>query len=137
MPSTDIDCRELFVCQECGQCCKGFGGTYLTEADIGIISGFIGLSEPEFISRFCTHAGSRLVLCQGEDEFCIFYRNHLCSIHPVKPRMCREWPFIEAVIRDVVNWRIMASACPGMKTDASDADILRCVSHERARNCEP
>jgi Fe-S-cluster containining protein len=72
-------------------------------------------------------SGSGWVLAQGEDGYCVFARSALCTIHPVKPRMCRSWPFIEGVLRDPGNWAIMAGACPGMRTDISEKTIVRCV----------
>jgi Fe-S-cluster containining protein len=67
------------------------------------------------------------VLAQGEDGYCVFAHRALCRIHPVKPRMCRAWPFIESVLRHPGNWKIMAGACPGMRTDVSEDTVVRCV----------
>jgi hypothetical protein len=41
--------------------------------------------------------------------------------------MCRRWPFIESVLRDVANWRIMASMCPGMWAEAPGNQVKECV----------
>ena len=37
------DCR-LFECTQCGDCCKGFGGTYVSQADLETIAAFLGVS---------------------------------------------------------------------------------------------
>ena len=117
----------LFICQCCGQCCRGYGGTYLEVADIHAIAAYLGCRSGEFIERFCQISCGRPVLGQGSNGYCIFFDGR-CSIHPVKPRMCRRWPFIPAVLRDVANWHAMATACPGMRTDFPDAVILRQVA---------
>jgi Fe-S-cluster containining protein len=74
------------------------------------------------------------VLAQGKGGYCAFWKKGLCGIHPVKPKMCRDWPFIGSVIVDPGNWYAMARSCPGMRTDVSEEEILRCVKHELKKN---
>lgn len=116
----------LFECHRCGQCCKGFGGTYVTDADIEAIAEFTGISPLTLLSKYCRRSGTRYVLAQREDRYCIFW-NELCTIHPVKPAMCRKWPYIESVLIDVQNWHTMAAFCPGMRTDVLSGDIIATV----------
>jgi len=118
--------HRLFRCTMCGDCCRGYGGTYVTDADITAIASHIGLGRERFIETYCSQSGGKPVLIQGEDGRCIFW-DKLCTIHPVKPRMCRQWPFIPAILVDVLNWRIMAASCKGMRTDLSDEEIAACV----------
>jgi Fe-S-cluster containining protein len=110
----------------CGECCKGFGGTIVTEEDIQRIAGFIGTDPGRFVDTYCQMSGDKPVLAQGGNGDCLFL-DGVCAIHPVKPRMCRAWPFIRPVLVDVVNWHSMATACPGMRTDVTDEDIQACV----------
>jgi len=116
MPSDCIGPEELFECRRCGDCCKGFGGTYLTEADIEAISRYIGSNPAKFVARYCSLSGTKPVLAQRSDGYCIFW-DKICTIHPVKPHMCRKWPFIESILVDAKNWLIMADSCPGIHTD--------------------
>ena len=117
---------DLFDCTMCGDCCRGFGGTIVTEQDIERIAAYIGVDPGSFADRYCATSGSQRVLAQGEDGCCVFF-DKLCTIHPVKPRMCRAWPFIRPVLVDVVNWHSMAASCPGMRTDLPDDVITACV----------
>lgn len=126
MPFEHVSPEDLFECRQCGECCRGYGGTYLARADIENISGWLGISAQELIDKYCTVSGNRYILRQKTDGYCIFW-DEICTIHPVKPRMCRAWPFIEAVIRDPGNWDAMAEACPGMQTEFNKKDIVRCV----------
>lgn len=112
----------LFECNQCGDCCKGFGGTYLSDMDIQAIADYIGECVETFKNRYCEPSGGRLVLSQGKDDYCIFYSNN-CTIHPVKPRMCRRWPFIDSLLVDTVNWHIMAASCPGMRTNMEEKQL--------------
>jgi hypothetical protein len=119
----------LFTCRMCGECCKGFGGTYVSNDDIASISIFVGMDSDEFMKKYCTSSGSRRVLAQKEDGFCVFFTDK-CSIHPVKPVMCRRWPFIPSLLRDFGNWRIMAGQCPGINPDAPKDEILAVVCRQ-------
>ena len=126
MPFKKIGPESLFQCQKCGDCCKGYGGTYVTENDIEKISSYIGLPSQQFISQFCCMSNGKLLLAQRADGYCILW-DEKCTIHPVKPRMCKAWPFIPSVLADPNNWNIMASVCPGIRTDYPDEVIADCV----------
>jgi Fe-S-cluster containining protein len=125
MPS-DQDHSELFNCTKCGDCCKGFGGTYVTDADIDAIAAFVGVERRQFIERFCELSGGQPLIAQAASGYCVFWET-VCTIHPVKPRMCKAWPFIDGIVKDVTNWHIMAASCPGMRTDVPDDQILGAV----------
>lgn len=112
----------LFECTQCGDCCKGFGGTYLTDADVEAIAKFIGVPIDTVVESYSTRSGGRLVLAQRPDGYCIFWDGN-CTIHPVKPKMCRQWPFIQSLLVDIANWRMMASVCPGMRNDLDDDSL--------------
>lgn len=136
MGSDNAPCRELFACTLCGDCCKGYGGTYLTAADIAAIAGCLGISAARFIDGYTRLSGGRRLIAQGENGYCIFW-DKVCTIHAVKPRMCRRWPFIPGVLADVGNWRAMAASCPGMNADAQDEQIIACVAGKLAVENDP
>ena len=133
MPSDSIGPEELFECRRCGDCCKGFGGTYLTAKDIETISRYIGSNPEKFVVRYCSLSGTKPVLAQRSDGYCIFWDN-ICTIHPVKPRMCRKWPFIESILVDAENWLIMADSCPGIHTDVPVDAVLKYVKKKLTKN---
>jgi Fe-S-cluster containining protein len=121
--------EDIFQCTLCGQCCVGFGGTYVTPDDIVRISTFIGKDPEEFIGRYCDMTKAGPVLTQGQDGRCIFFHaEKQCTIHPVKPRMCRAWPFLKTVVMHPENWDAMASACPGMVPSVPHAHLVRIVA---------
>ncbi len=124
--------NDIFECQQCGDCCKGFGGTYVTAKDIINISKFINFDPKKFIARYCDKSGSRHVLTLGKDGCCIFFNKETqCTIHPVKPYMCKAWPFIQTVIKHPENWNAMANSCPGMKKDIPHKDLKKIVTIEK------
>lgn len=119
-------CDGLFDCTLCGECCKGYGGTYVTETDIEAIARYVGVTAQRLVARYTRTSGDKRVLAQADNGYCIFW-DRVCTIHPVKPRMCRQWPFIRNILVDVNNWRAMAASCPGMNPDAPDQAIIGCV----------
>ena len=119
--------EEIFSCQQCGDCCKGYGGTYISSADMRAIADHIGMAPEQFEKKFCDQSGGRLLLAQQENGFCVFWRDKMCGIHPVKPKMCREWPFIRSVFKEPSNWKKMASMCPGIREEVPPEVVKACV----------
>lgn len=117
MTSDENASESIFECRMCGDCCKGYGGTYVSETDIAAIAAYLDIDSNAFISRYCKRSGSKHLLAQQPNGYCIFW-DKLCRIHPVKPRMCRQWPYIRSVLVDIGNWKAMASMCPGIRKDA-------------------
>ncbi len=129
MSSEDSSWQDAFQCRQCGECCKGFGGTFVTEKDIQMIADFINCDTETFVKDYCQLSGGKYVLIQGTGGYCVFW-DELCTIHPVKPRMCRAWPFIESVLADKKNWEIMAGTCPGICTDVPDRILEKLIKEE-------
>ncbi|MFH1985637.1 MAG: YkgJ family cysteine cluster protein [Pseudomonadota bacterium] len=135
MPSEALGRGEdIFQCRQCGDCCRGYGGTYVSDADIAAIARYLELPEKILVSQHCCISGGRLLLAQGQNGYCAFWADGLCGIHPVKPRMCRQWPYLNSVLVDVDNWWAMASCCPGMRTDVSPESVRACVKAVREEN---
>jgi len=129
MPFDKVTSSDIFKCTQCGDCCKGYGGTYVSDDDIRAIADYIKKSPEVVRSEYCQMSGSKPLLKQKEDGFCVFF-DKLCTIHPVKPGMCRAWPYIKSVVTDVNNWHIMSSMCQGIRTNFPDDVIIRCVKDE-------
>ena len=131
MDSKVVNGEDIFKCQECGACCKGFGGTYVSENDIEKISKYVDVTPGLFINKYCATSGSKYVLIQGKDDNCIFFnKEEQCTIHPVKPYMCRAWPFIKTIISNPENWNAMAGSCPGMQKNVSHDILKEIVGYE-------
>ena len=133
MPSDSIGSEKLFECRKCGDCCKGYGGTYITEQDIEAITRYIGSDSQGFVAQYCYLSGGKPVLAQKADGYCIFW-DKLCSIHPVKPQMCRKWPYLESILVDPGNWLIMANSCPGINADVSFCEVKQIVRDRLAKD---
>lgn len=136
MPSDVVTADDLFSCTQCGDCCRGYGGTYVANADIEAIGRHLRIPTETVLLHYCVQSGSQLTLSQGDNGYCVFW-DRVCTIHAVKPRMCRQWPFIRSILTDVTNWRIMADCCPGMRTDVDEKEIIACVRQTMHRQDRP
>jgi uncharacterized protein len=122
---------DIFNCIQCGECCKGFGGTYVSSLDIIRISAYINCNPEYFMKKYCEKSSAKLVLACGNDGYCIFFeKKRQCTIHPVKPYMCKAWPFIKTVLRHPENWNIMAGSCHGMKKNIQEDLLVKIVKAE-------
>ena len=133
MSSKDPGPPDIFNCIKCGDCCKGYGGTFVTGDEIKKIADYLKTDPEKFVENYCRMSGGKPVLGQGKDGYCIFWED-ICKIHPVKPRMCKMWPFIQSVLVDVQNWQIMSASCPGIRTDVSDRVVRECVKKMLSKN---
>lgn len=127
IPAMTLTPADIFECALCGECCKGYGGTHLTHKDINRIAAYLEVDAETVVATHCCFSGATPMISQGSDGRCRFW-DQICTIHPVKPRMCRAWPFLKSVLIDVQNWHSMARSCPGMRTDIPDALIQECVA---------
>ena len=116
-----------FECTCCGDCCNGYGGTVISNADIEKIARFLDIDRERFLTQFCVKSPNGWMIAQREDGFCHFVKDKRCSIHPVKPRICRAWPYLESVLTDLTNWEAMASVCPGINKQADPEEIVAAV----------
>jgi uncharacterized protein len=66
----------------------------LTDAEISQVATFKGISEHDFIQQFTRLRNDRrgLALREKPDGSCIFLDGNDCSIQPVKPQQCRDFP---------------------------------------------
>jgi uncharacterized protein len=128
-----IQASTIFQCKKCGDCCKGYGGTFLTQNDVIAIAEYIHTNPDTFIKEYCQISGKKPVIKQNHQGYCFFW-DKICTIHPVKPRMCREWPFIKPVLADITNWEIMAGSCPGIHTNFPDEIIKTIIEKELSKN---
>lgn len=134
MTHESLTSDDLFQCRQCGDCCTGYGGTYLSPGDIRAISKFIQTDQETFLNDYCQTSGNRPVIRVASTGKCVFFHDEKqCTIHPVKPRMCRAWPFIKPILKAPGNWEIMAQACPGIRTGFPHEQVKACVKKEVER----
>ena len=81
-------------CQRCAACCRWPGEVRLSEHEISKLAGFLNLAETEFIEQHTRLRQDRLGLALKErsDRSCIFLEDTTCTVQPVKPLQCQEFP---------------------------------------------
>lgn len=76
----------LKICQKCKSSCCGLGGSYATENERKKI---LSAGHSDFfvkIGKNCYETSCKNGICN------YFTKNRSCSIHSVRPLMCRCWP---------------------------------------------
>ena len=67
----------------------------LTDADVSAISSYLHMDEAQFINTYCrlqrNRQGLSLVDADG-GACCMLQADNTCSIQPVKPQQCRDFP---------------------------------------------
>ncbi len=124
-----------FRCTLCGECCKRYW-IPVTHMDIFRIAEYTGLDPERFVTFFKKDMttgwdypeirlkGGKyyMILAKRPDGSCIFNRytergKLICSVHPVKPLVCRFYPFVYWVENNIVKFEILDKAisyCPGL-----------------------
>lgn len=100
---------ESFGCRRCNACCRQPGFVYLGPGEAERIADFHHLELYDFTARYCDLLDRRqLVLKKHPGEACIFLTDEGCSVHPVKPRQCIDFP---------IQWHTPRSFdyCEGLK----------------------
>ena len=81
-------------CQRCTACCQWPGDVRLTECEVTRLAAFKGMDEVEFIQRYTKLTRDRrgLSLHEQESGACVFLVGDECTVQPVKPQQCRDFP---------------------------------------------
>jgi uncharacterized protein len=83
-----------YECVRCTECCRWPGQVRLTDAEISRLAVFLGLSEFDFIQRYTRLRSDRrgLALQEKPGGECVFLEGRDCTVQPVKPQQCRDFP---------------------------------------------
>jgi len=113
----------FYDCQRCTACCRWPGQVRLINEEITRLAMFHGLSEHDFIQRFTRLAHDRrgLALQEQPGGACVFLVGEDCSVQPVKPQPCRDFPNL---------WRRPDAdqLCRAIPREVTEAEYVRLVS---------
>jgi len=79
-----------FECNACGRCCRN-KDIQLNPYELVRLADFLGVSTGEFLDKFI-RPGSPFLLFSGNNDTCVFLNDQGCSVHPVRPLVCRLYP---------------------------------------------
>jgi Fe-S-cluster containining protein len=122
----------VFQCRQCGDCCAGRGGIHVQPGEVAAMAALLNLPLEEFQRRYVEPSplGPRLTTVDG---VCVFLlEDHLCWVHPVKPALCRRWPFLSALLAHPEELEYAKTACPGLNPASSHDEFVAA-----ARNLYP
>ena len=104
-----------FGCTGCGACCTGAPGRVLVFADeIRTIATHLGMAEEDFRQNHLRADEGGWSLRERAGGDCEFLTDGRCTLHAVKPRQCRAYPFWLRNIRSPEAWAEAAAVCPGI-----------------------
>jgi Fe-S-cluster containining protein len=117
------DKQPVFQCQQCGDCCVGRGGIFVRPEEVAEMAALLEVDEQEFRVRYLESSslGTRLAIQNG---VCVFVEDNRCRVHPVKPFICRQWPFLPALLADPEEFEAAKGACPGIDPECSHEDFV-------------
>lgn len=116
----------VFSCQKCGKCCEGEGGIVLSPQDLVRLANFLGLAVETAKDRYATPGNGKLKIITGKDGHCIFFQmGKGCAIHPVKPAVCRAWPYFRGNLVDEESFMLAREFCPGISRTCTHAEFVR------------
>lgn len=121
----------FFECQRCTACCRWPGQVRLTEDEIARLAAFKGLSEHDFIQEFTRLRADRrgLSLREKPNGECVFLDGKDCSVQPVKPRQCRDFP-------NLWNFPEFEHRCRAIPRTVSREEYVRLVAQATRRAAE-
>jgi Fe-S-cluster containining protein len=132
--------RIRFECTKCGACCREPSLLVtVTGRDIARISTGLGLPAHEVlraldfyimredevpeglrdIPSVATEQGpAYMALKKLENGDCVFLKDDLCMIHPIRPMVCMSFPFVFKDTDNELKWGLsaMKEICPGLGT---------------------
>lgn len=111
-----------FSCRQCGACCRGDKGILVSPEEAEKLAIFLGLSLEALHRRHLVTSplGPQVATRNGA---CVFLADNLCQVHPVKPRICRQWPFLPALLAHADEFEAAKEACPGIPPDLSHQEF--------------
>jgi Fe-S-cluster containining protein len=121
---TREDPHPVFQCRQCGDCCAGRGGIYVKPQEVKDMAALLEMPVAEFRRRFveASPLGPRLTVADG---VCVFLMDgNLCRVHPVKPAICRQWPFLPALLAHPDELEHAKTACPGINPACTHEEFV-------------
>ena len=97
----ELSDRVRFRCMRCAACCRHVENSVVIEVkDAFYLAKHLGISVVDFYTTYTNmltleNTGFPIFFLktEGKDKSCIFLNGKRCSVHDVKPRTCKMYPF--------------------------------------------
>ncbi len=106
-----------FECQKgCIQCCSKPGWVYFDREDLDQASVFLHMSSSDFRVQYGLRPSrpGHWEMEVRDNRPCPFLGLQGCTIHAVKPKQCRAFPFWEENLASRKAWDRTGEQCPGI-----------------------
>jgi Fe-S-cluster containining protein len=82
-------------CTTCANCCRE-SIVPVSRPEIEAIAGFLGQTPEEITARYTApdSEAPKARILQSSNGGCVFLKGNLCSIYPVRPEPCRDFPHV-------------------------------------------
>jgi Fe-S-cluster containining protein len=116
-------------CQRCTACCRWPGQVKLSGEEVSRLAAFRERSEHDFIQQFTRLTSDRrgLALMDKPNGECVFLEGGACSVQPVKPQQCRDFP-------NLWNFPGAGDACRAIPRDVSAKEWSRRILESTGQN---
>ncbi|MCL2001713.1 MAG: YkgJ family cysteine cluster protein [Planctomycetes bacterium] len=105
-----------FVCQGCGECCRGPGGyVWVTENEVAGLAAALGMGSEHFAISLLRSTATGLALIDNPSGDCpLLGGNGHCRVYEKRPLQCRTWPWWKENLVSRRHWDAAAVRCPGI-----------------------
>jgi len=119
------DKSPVFHCRQCGDCCAGRGGIHVRPQEVEAMAAHLSMSREEFSRNFVEASAMGPRLTVAANGSCIFLQEgNNCRVHPVKPFICRQWPFLPVLLVEADELEYAKGACPGIDPSCSHDEFV-------------
>ncbi len=123
---------KAFDCLRCNKCCTGEGAAWFEEHELAAAAELLSLTVEEFVGRYCRYKNEKYEIICNEDGVCSVLGPQGCLIHQAKPRICRAWPFLDAMLTRESAFEEAKLVCPGINPDATHKQFLAQYEAEKS-----
>ena len=127
------DKSPVFACQRCGDCCSGRGGIHVRPQEVEAMAELLSMAVVDFYNRYVEVSTTGPRLTVAANGVCVFLQEgNLCRVHPVKPFICRQWPFLPALLINPDELEHAKGACPGINPTCTHEEfVVEALSQEK------
>ena len=113
-----------FQCRQCGACCLGRGGVRFSQSEAAAAALWLKISVGELSRLYLADGSPPWEIRTGPDNYCLFHQlDGRCLIHAVKPRVCRDWPFLPGILAHESAFLDAKASCPGLAEELNWAEF--------------
>ena len=127
-----------FECQRCGQCCGDISRKkrkiLLLKSEVKRIADITGLREEGFATKLPANGPYRYVMKKKGGK-CVFLERNSCKIYPLRPIVCRTYPFSVEKTRSKDYIFKVSDECPGVGLGSAveEEDFQRILSEAQTK----